>query len=476
MKNALITVLLLLLFLAFAAATLSIETEKIDTSSLPSEVTSILTSDRLEQAIIFSDFRDRWYFFSTFFTLAVLAAILWFGFFARLKKLADRLTERLHGQTQPVAYGCVLFLLAALLITFATAGDKQLVSGGNILFAVLWGGVGFLVGKYRRFAASAFFILIFSALLYIIDLPLSYYRDFVVEHHFGLSTKSFGEWFADGVKSTYLSTLFLVLLIPLAYKAMARFSRSWWIWVSAAFVPIMILVMIVVPVFVQPLFNKFEPLKDQALAERILGMARQAGIEGGRVYQVNMSEETTKINAYVTGLHGSQRIVLWDTTLEKLRPDEIAFVMAHEMGHYVMTHIWIGIAIFSVIFFVLLFIIHKSVGWIIRRFQTQFGFSALTDIASLPLLLLMLSLLMFVLDPITNGYSRSIEHDSDAFGLAITKDGVNAASAFVKLANENLSNPKPSTFMKFWLYDHPPLLERIEFCRAYAAANPAPTP
>jgi Zn-dependent protease with chaperone function len=362
-------------------------------------------------------------------------------------------------------------LVTALGIGFASATAKQPMGAGGIVIAVLWSVLALFAGRYRGFALKVFYILIFSLALGLIDLPLSYYRNFVVEHHFGLSTQTFGDWLADSLKSGYMATLFMMVLIPFAYWGITKRAKDWWLWIGVVAIPVMILVIVVVPVFVSPMFNKFEPLKDEALAQRILGMAQQAGIEGGRVYQVDMSEETQKVNAYVTGLFGSKRIVLWDTMIKKFTPDEVAFVMAHEMGHYVLNHIWIGIGLFSVIFLILLFIIHKSIGWIIGHYGDRFGFASVSDIASLPLLILMLSLLMFLLDPLTNGFSRKIERDSDKFALNLTKDGASGVAAFVKLANENLSNPKPSAFMEFWLYDHPPLLKRIDFCKSYVPTS-----
>ncbi|MFQ5751776.1 MAG: M48 family metalloprotease [bacterium] len=180
-------------------------------------------------------------------------------------------------------------------------------------------------------------------------------------------------------------------------------------------------------------------------------------------------------NAYVTGLFGSKRIVLWDTILAKLKANEIAFVMGHEMGHYVLNHVWKFIGVFTITLFILLFIISLSIGFFIRKFGEKMGFADLSDIASLPLLLLMLSILLFLISPVLNGYSRSIEHDADVFGLNLTKNGTIAASAFVKLANENLSNPSPHPFIEFWLFNHPTLKDRIDFCKQYAPTTPEET-
>jgi Zn-dependent protease with chaperone function len=471
MKKTVWTILALIVFLIFSVATLKIDKGNFNPNDLPPEITSVLSPDKLEQAVVLSDFRNGSYFFSTVFDILVLAGILWFGFSRRMKSAAEKLADKLHSLSSPMLFAALTALVVGLMITFTTATDKQLVSGGGIAFAVLWGVIGLFAGKSRNYAVKVLYILIFLGVLSLIDWPLAYYRDFVVEHHFGLSTQSFGAWLADNIKSTYIGGLFMVVLLPFAYWGITKRAKDWWLWIGVTAIPIMVFMMLVFPVFIAPMFNKFEPLKDEALSQRILGMADQAGISGARVYQVDMSTQTEKINAYVTGLFGSKRIVLWDTTIKKMTPDEIEFVMAHEMGHYVMNHIWMGLGLFSVIFLILLFIIYKSIGWFVGRYGERFGFAAVADIASLPLVMLMFSLLMFFAEPMMNTFSRTIEHSSDRFALNLTKDGPTAAKAFVKLANENLSNPCPSGFIEFWLYNHPALGKRIEFCKSYTPGS-----
>lgn len=470
MKRTIICALLLLIFLIFGISTTRIATS-VDPTTISPEIASVLSPDKVEQAVILSDFKAGWYFFTTVFDLLLLAGILWFGFSSQIKHGAERLTDWLQRQRSPLLFAGGVTLVLALIVSFATASDKHPVEAGSLIFACLWSAVALVAVRHREYSVKLFYILILFLAIYLIDLPLSYYRGFVVEHHFGLSTQTFGDWLAESVKSAYLAALFLVILIPLAYWGISRRVKDWWLWVGVAAVPIMIFIIIIVPVFVSPMFNKFEPLKDEALAQRIIGMAEKAGISGSRVFQVDMSEQTQAINAYVTGLFGTKRIVLWDTTIKKMTADEIAFVMAHEMGHYVMNHLWIGIGLFSVIILILLFIIHKTIGWFIGRHGERFGFSAVSDIASLPLLMLMFGLMMFLLDPVTNGFSRKIERDSDRFALELTHDAVNGEGAFVKLANENLSNPSPSAFIEFWQYSHPPLQKRIQFCRTYSPSS-----
>ncbi|MFQ5617169.1 MAG: M48 family metallopeptidase, partial [Anaerolineales bacterium] len=436
---------------------------------VPQEVRDILSEERLDEAIIYSNFTYGWYFFDNVFGFAILAGILMLGFSAKVRDKAQRWAEKVTSfpNASLVCGGAAAFI--ALLITFLSATPEHPVSAGSLGLALAWGVVGLFIGKSQKFALSSFYILLLFLLLQVINFPFAYYRGFIVEHHFELSNETFGKWLADMLKGNLIGFLFAVLLWPLAYWAIRKAPRMWWAWVSAGAVPVIIFVLVISPIYLDPLFNKYEPLKDEALRTRILTIAEDAGISGSRVFQVDKSKETEKINAYVTGLFGSKRIVLWDTILNKLETDEIAFVMGHEMGHYVMNHVWKFIGIFAVTLFILLFIVSRTIGFVIRKFGAKMGFQEFSDIASLPLILLMFSLLMFLITPALNAFSRTMEHNADEFGLELTQDGPTGASAFVKLANENLSNPSPHPFIEFWLYDHPTLKDRIEFCKQYPA-------
>jgi len=468
MKRLLFPAFLLIVLYIFSGWLLNISSSLPEGTVVPEEVREILSPERVDQAIIYSNFRYGWYFFNTLFGFLVLLSILMLGFSRRIhekaKKWSDKATTY---KNAPLACGCGAAFLALLIIFLTATGDHP-VSPGSLGVALAWGLVGAYAGKQSKFALSAFYVLLFMFLLTLLNFPLTYYRSFVVEHYFDLSTEGFGDWLADFLKGELIGYLIMVILTPLAYWGIKRRAKDWWIWVSVASVPITIFMIVITPVYLDPLFNNYEPLKDEALRDRILTMAENAGISGSRVFQVDKSKETQKVNAYVTGLFGTKRIVMWDTILEKMTHDELAFVMAHEMGHYILHHVWKFIGIFTLVLFVLLFLISRTIGFFIRRYGDRMGFHELSDIASLPLLMLMFSLLMFLITPILNAYSRSKEHDADVFGLELTKDGSSAATAFIKLANENLSNPSPNPFIEFWLYDHPPLSDRISFCRQYA--------
>ena len=182
---------------------------------------------------------------------------------------------------------------------------------------------------------------------------------------------------------------------------------------------------------------------------------------------MDKSVDTEAVNAYVTGFMNTKRIVLWDTLIEKLDDDELLFVMGHEMGHYALSHVIKGVLFYSGIILLALFGVHISAGALIARFKDRFGFDRLADIASLPLLILLFGVYAIALTPLANGFSRLLEHDADCFGLEITQNSRSAATAFVKLQQENLGNPRPGPLYKLWRSTHPALADRIDDCNNY---------
>jgi STE24 endopeptidase len=322
------------------------------------------------------------------------------------------------------------------------------------------------IGKYWPVTLGIFWIL-FNIVVTLVDLPLDYYRGFVRPHAYGLSQQALSKYAQDSLIELALNCVIGALLIWIPYLLLRKSPKHWWVLVSAIAAPFMVLQMLVVPVWIQPLFNKFGPMKDKALEARILGIAERAGIHGGRVYEVEKSVDTNTVNAYVTGFGPTKRIVLWDTLLQKLDEKETLFVMAHEMGHYVLGHVAKSILFGTVLVTFALFVVHLVAGRLIRRFETRFGFNSLADPAALPLILLIVGVLANFIGPVAMLYSRTNEHEADRFALEITRDNHAGASAFVKLQQENLGNPRPDWFVKVWRGSHPALGERIDFCNQY---------
>ncbi len=468
MKKLILPAVLLVVLHIFFGSLLDISSSLPEDVTIPQEVREILSPERIDQAIIYSNFRYGWYFFDNILGFIVLFAILTLGISRAIRDRAKAWAEKVTAhRNAPLLLGLGAAFFAMLIIFLTATGDHP-VSFGTLGVALAWGLVGAYAGRSARFALSAFYILLFLLLMSVINFPLIYYRTFVVEHYFNLSVQGFGDWFADLLKDGLISYLMMIILVPLAYWGIRSRPKDWWVWVTVASVPVLIIMIVITPVYLDPMFNKFEPVKDEVLRTRILAMAEEAGLHDSQVFQVDMSKETEKVGAYVTGLFGATRIVMWDTIIAKMTHDELEFVMAHETGHYLMKHMWKFIGIFTAVLFVLLFIISRTINIFIHRFGDKMGFGDIADIASLPLLLLMLGILTFIITPALNLYSRRMERDADEFGLELTGDPAPAITAFVKLANENLSNPSPHPFYEFWLFDHPTLSDRIAFCREYA--------
>jgi Zn-dependent protease with chaperone function len=221
------------------------------------------------------------------------------------------------------------------------------------------------------------------------------------------------------------------------------------------------------PVWIAPLFHQFQPLQDKALESKILAEAARGGIEGSRVYEVNMSADTKAMNAYVAGLLGTKRIVFWDTMLKTLNEDELLFILGHEMGHYVLGHILKLIAACSGLILLANYAAHLVARPIITRFKTRFRFDAPSDLAALPLAVVLALVFALAGLPVFMAFSRHKEHEADRFGLEFTHNNHAAATAFVALQHNNLGIPRPGIIYKLWLGSHPSLVERIEFCNGY---------
>jgi len=322
------------------------------------------------------------------------------------------------------------------------------------------------VGR-KWFFTVALYVVLFSLASFVLELPWGYYTDFVREHAYGQSNQTFDKWLSDTVKGLLVGLLLGALFAWVPFLLLKKSPQRWWLYTAALSIPFIVLMLLVTPVWIEPLFNKFGPMKDKSLENAILSLAGRAGIEGGRVFEVDKSVDTKAVNAYVTGFGQTKRIVLWDTTIAKLERRQLLFVMGHEMGHYVLGHVWKMIALASLLVLVTLWVAHRTAGWFIARWRGRFGFDSLGDVAALPLLLLLANGCSLVVSPALLAYTRHQEHESDRFGLEITRDNRAAATAFVTLQAENLGNPRPGLLYKLWRSSHPPLGERIDFCNAY---------
>jgi Zn-dependent protease with chaperone function len=317
------------------------------------------------------------------------------------------------------------------------------------------------------FLTTVVYVTLFTMATFAALLPLTYYEEFVRQHAYGLSNQTLQKWWTDSIVSLAIACVAGALFLWVPYLLLRKSPRRWWLYTAAAAIPFIVVANLVAPVWIAPLFNRFEPMHDKTLEARILALADRAGIEGSRVYEVNKSVDTKTLNAYVAGLWQTKRIVLWDTIIGRLDDRELLFVMGHEMGHYVLGHIWQLVALNSLTIMALLYAAYKTMGAVVARWSNRFGFSDIADVASLPLLLLVGGLFSLVIAPAPLAFARHLEHEADRFGLEITQTNHSAGTAFVKLQEEALGNPWPGSLVKLWRADHPPLGERITFSNDY---------
>jgi len=289
----------------------------------------------------------------------------------------------------------------------------------------------------------------------------------VRQHDYGLSNQTLRKWWTDPLTTLAVTCVAGGLFLWVPYLLLRKSPRRWWLYTAAAAIPFIVVANLVAPIWIAPLFNKFEPMRDKALEMRILALADRAGIEGSRVFEVDKSVDTKTLNAYVAGLWQTKRIVLWDTIIARMDDRELLFVMGHEMGHYVLGHVWQLVAFTSLLILILLYAAYRTMGAIVGRFSHRFGFTDIADVASLPLLLLVTNVFSLVITPPQLAFVRHLEHEADRFGLEITQTNHSAGTAFVKLQEDALGNPWPGPLFILWRANHPPLGERIEFSNDY---------
>ncbi|MBS4171985.1 M48 family metallopeptidase [Bacillus sp. FJAT-49736] len=320
---------------------------------------------------------------------------------------------------------------------------------------------------------SAVYLFWLSLLSFIATFPLSYisYQFSKIYH---ISTQTFSSWMKDEVIDFWVNIAIMFIIVTVLYALMRKFKKRWWLPAWLLSVPFTIFLMFIQPVVIDPLYNDFYPLKDKALETKILALADKAQIPAQHVYEVNMSEKTSALNAYVAGIGSNARIVLWDTTLNKLNDKEILFIMAHEMGHYVEKHIYFGIAGYLLLSLVGLWLTSILMNKIVSRKGEQLKINSVSSLSSLPLFLLIVSILLFAVSPLTNWASRYEEMRADRYGIEMTHNQKAAVQAFQDLTKSGLSEVNPPLIVKIFRYDHPTMLERIQMIENFQFTKSKP--
>src|SRR5216684_1554620 len=294
--------------------------------------------------------------------------------------------------------------------------------------------------------------------------------------HYQQSVQGWGSWCWDWSKGELLDISFGIVLVLILFAVMRRSPRRWWLYFWFPAVLILFGLMVISPLVIDPLFNKFEPLNKEHpdLVASIEKLTKHAGvpIPAERIFLMEASRKTNAINAYVTGLGASKRVVVWDTTIQKTSNDECLFIVGHELGHYVLGHVRQGFLVGAAGLLLALLLLFRGLHWALDRWARDWKLYGQEDWASLAVILLLLQVLLFVSSPVISGYSRMQEHAADVYGLEVIHGLVSnsdevAAHAFQVLGELDLSDPNPPPFITFWLYSHPPLADRLVFAHSY---------
>jgi STE24 endopeptidase len=341
-----------------------------------------------------------------------------------------------------------------------------------------------LAAKFRDFAENAsgrrwIQGLVFVPLLLLttgfLGLPLRAYWH-LLSLRYEQSIQGWGSWLGDWAKGEFLGIGFGTALALILFAVMRFSPRRWWLHFWFPAVLILFGLIFVTPLVIDPLFNKFEPLSKQhpELVTSIEKLTQHAGvpIPPERMFLMMASKKTNQINAYVTGLGASKRVVIWDTTIQKTTPDEALFIVGHELGHYVLGHVRRGFLVGAMGLLLALYFLFRGLHWALDRWAKDWKIYGQEDWASLAVLLLLLQVLLFFSSPAINGFSRMQEHAADVYGLEVIHGLVPnseevAAHAFQVLGELDLADPNPPAFIKFWLYSHPPVAERLVFAHSY---------
>ena len=358
------------------------------------------------------------------------------------------------------------------------------------LWSVLWGlGVAWLLlsrrissrlrdlaeRRSRRPALqTALYAALYVPLTALLGLPLTLYSDYFREHRYGLSNQSFGAWSRDQLVGLAVGVVLASVLVALLYAVIRRAPRTWWAWGAGVFLLFFSFTALIAPVFIAPLFNRYQAVDDPAVAQPILRLARANGIPAERVYQFDASRQSRRISANVSGFGATMRISLNDNLLSRCSQAEIESVMGHEMGHYALNHVYKHLLFFGVVITLGLVFARWGFERVSRCCGEAWGLRGVSDVAGLPLLAALLSVWLFAMTPLLNTWIRSAEAEADLFGINASQQPEGFAEVSLKLGEYRKLDPGP---LEEWLlFDHPSGRSRIEMAMRWRAEHPQSPP
>jgi STE24 endopeptidase len=320
-----------------------------------------------------------------------------------------------------------------------------------------------------RWAQTALYVIQYFLLTTLVTLPWAAYEGLFRERQYGMSNQDFGGWLGDQGKGLVITLIFGTLAAVAIYAVIRKFQKTWWLWGSAVAILFLIFQIAIGPTYLEPVFNKFYPLPESPLKQRILSLARANGIPVEQVYEFDASKQTTKMSAHVSGMAGSAQISLNDNLMNRASPEEVEAVLGHEMGHYVLNHSYKGILAFGVLVVIGFAFASWGFSRVTHKFGELWGIRDVGDVAGLPLLVALFSVYGFVLTPVQNTITRSMEAEADAFGLNAARQPDGAAQAALHLAEYRKMQPGPIEELIF--FDHPSGWNRIHRAMIWKAEN-----
>ena len=316
---------------------------------------------------------------------------------------------------------------------------------------------------------AALYAIPYVVIVAVLSFPLGVYSDYFREHAYGLATQTFGPWFREQLIGLALDIVATAILMMVLYAVFRRAQRTWWLWGTGVGVLFLVVSMLIAPVFIAPLFNTYKPITDQKISQPILAMASANEIPVRQVFEVDASRQSNRVSANVSGLFGTTRISLNDNLLKQCTLPEIRFVMAHEMGHYVLNH-GIKLILYFGLFILGAFAITRAVfERAVRRWGKRWGVHGIADPAGFPLLVLIFSTFFFLITPLRNTAVRVTEREADAFGINTAREADGFAKVALKLGTYRKLNPGPVE--EFIFFDHPSGRARIRMAMDWKAAN-----
>jgi Zn-dependent protease with chaperone function len=355
------------------------------------------------------------------------------------------------------------------------------IYGFLVLLGLLYAGT---VAKFRSLAESvtqrkwlqSFIVIpLFVIAVAVLTIPSDVYHQHL-SLQYGLSVQSWGSWWGDWIKNLLITIVIGTILLSLLYAMIRRSPKRWWFYGWLISIPIVVFLIFITPIVLEPLFFKFTPLEqtNPELVTQIERVVKRGGLEipPERMYLMNAGTKYTGDNAYVTGFGATKRVVVWDTTAKHMTTEQVMFVFGHEMGHYVLGHIPKLIIFLLVVLLIFLYLAYACSDWVLKRWGVKWHIREFSDLAAVPLLVLLISFFAFVFTPVNNGFSRYVEHQADTYGLEVTHglmpdQKVVAQQAFQILGENWLEYPDAGDFYEWWSQNHPLVKKRMRYAQEY---------